>query len=621
MGTESVDIAFLQSDGIAKFWRHLQSVRCNNCQKPVKVDAAGLITRTKQMLKESHVLHPLFSCPNCHGWFCVGCNLFHGNPCVSYQEHVASARTFKSTWCCDQGRLFLIFCLLAGVDPPARQPVSQPAPAPTKAIFARSKAKSSTWMKPERGGLKLSQLPKGTGYGDGFVGRKSARGPAQPTASDNTDDLELYFQGLASLLPSTTKGIREFDSLPQPLVSAMISRSPMLQHASEILRRASIEDINTGPILAVIDFLETAGSHPDTLRALVRPRTIYPPTEQLISLALEQQKHPRAAELETTQSLAATFELLAVPCRKFLDSSRKLSNLEDEEGPKLLEAGQKICDVAGWLGSRHGELPTDESQETGQLSTSSAGQSRHSITSVATRGMTSSAAKPAEPVGSQEFCKASEWHRTNCVKEVLDETILKDFHYRSEALAAANLRPAPRRMKKLLAQVSSLSTDLPDGIYVRHGESRLDVLKVLIVGPVDTPYEHGLFEFDMWIPSEFPQSSPQMFFRTTAGGVIHFNPNLYPNGRVCLSLLGTWGGQGWEPDRSTILQILVSIQAMVFNDKPYHNEPGHEYHQPENYKTHIEQYNRNVEQKTADYAIIGWLTERLSSPQPPGTAT
>ncbi|MQM04276.1 hypothetical protein Taro_037063 [Colocasia esculenta] len=58
---------------------------------------------------------------------------------------------------------------------------------------------------------------------------------------------------------------------------------------------------------------------------------------------------------------------------------------------------------------------------------------------------------------------------------------------------------------------------------------------------------------------------------------IHMNPNLAKNGYVCLSLLGTWYGRGcekWIPHKSTVLQLLVSIQALVLNSQPYFNEPS-----------------------------------------------
>ena len=47
-----------------------------------------------------------------------------------------------------------------------------------------------------------------------------------------------------------------------------------------------------------------------------------------------------------------------------------------------------------------------------------------------------------------------------------------------------------------------------------------------------------------------------MTLRTTGGNSIRFNPNLYSNGYVCLSLLGTWRGssiESWNPKDSNLL--------------------------------------------------------------------
>ena len=46
---------------------------------------------------------------------------------------------------------------------------------------------------------------------------------------------------------------------------------------------------------------------------------------------------------------------------------------------------------------------------------------------------------------------------------------------------------------------------------------------------------------------------------------------------VCVSLLGTWRGQGsenWDPKNSNLLQVLVSIQGLILVNEPYFNEPG-----------------------------------------------
>lgn len=97
----------------------------------------------------------------------------------------------------------------------------------------------------------------------------------------------------------------------------------------------------------------------------------------------------------------------------------------------------------------------------------------------------------------------------------------------------------------------------------------------MIAGPEGTPYAGGLFEFDCFLPINYPNSPPLMHLRTTGGGKVRFNPNLYNNGKVCLSLLGTWPGrpeEQWSPRKSTLLQVLVSIQSMIFIDTPYFNE-------------------------------------------------
>ena len=59
-----------------------------------------------------------------------------------------------------------------------------------------------------------------------------------------------------------------------------------------------------------------------------------------------------------------------------------------------------------------------------------------------------------------------------------------------------------------------------------------------------------------------------------------FNPNLYADGKVCLSLLGTWHGgdssEKWNATHSNLLQVVVSIQGLILIPEPIYNEPGYE---------------------------------------------
>lgn len=52
-------------------------------------------------------------------------------------------------------------------------------------------------------------------------------------------------------------------------------------------------------------------------------------------------------------------------------------------------------------------------------------------------------------------------------------------------------------------------------------------MRVIISGPQDTPYEGGLFVFDVFFPPGYPNVPPLMVLETTGEGRARFNPNLY----------------------------------------------------------------------------------------------
>ncbi|CAA6672994.1 unnamed protein product [Spirodela intermedia] len=151
------------------------------------------------------------------------------------------------------------------------------------------------------------------------------------------------------------------------------------------------------------------------------------------------------------------------------------------------------------------------------------------------------------------------------------------FKLESEAAATCVAKEPPKCwMKRIQYEWKLLQKDLPETIFIRVYEARMDLLRALIIGPSGTPYHDGLFFFDCFFPSTYPDSPPVVRYHS---GGLRLNPNLYASGKVCLSLLGTWSGEGcekWNPKTSTMLQVLVSIQALVLNANPYFNEPGYE---------------------------------------------
>ena len=122
------------------------------------------------------------------------------------------------------------------------------------------------------------------------------------------------------------------------------------------------------------------------------------------------------------------------------------------------------------------------------------------------------------------------WHEQNAVQAIEDEAILNGFTFESPARKAVGKAVQFGRTKRLITELSNLRSSLPEGIFIRHGSSRVDVMKILIIGARGTPYEHGFFEFDLFCPPDYPKYPPTMKLLTTNGGNARFNPNLYEDG-------------------------------------------------------------------------------------------
>ena len=166
---------------------------------------------------------------------------------------------------------------------------------------------------------------------------------------------------------------------------------------------------------------------------------------------------------------------------------------------------------------------------------------------------------------------------------VILETPVPDDHPYRDQPSTSN----PTVMKRTQKEHKILQSPgaIPVGVYVRTWESRLDLFRVLFIGPEGTPYARAPFIMDFHLPTDYPQAPPQAFFHSWPGeagmgGMGRVNPNLYEDGKICLSLLGTWDGnkaEAWNPAKSTLLQVIVSLLGLVLVPEPYFNEAGFEH--------------------------------------------
>lgn len=115
-------------------------------------------------------------------------------------------------------------------------------------------------------------------------------------------------------------------------------------------------------------------------------------------------------------------------------------------------------------------------------------------------------------------------------------------------------------------------------------------------------------------PKDYPIKSPTVRCITTNNGKTRFNPNIYSEGKVCLSILGTWRGNPGEEWSSCqgLESVLLSIQSLM-SSNPYENEPGYETAKKEEAKPAA--YVAKIRHETLRVAVIQRL-EGLLQIQP-----
>ena len=137
-----------------------------------------------------------------------------------------------------------------------------------------------------------------------------------------------------------------------------------------------------------------------------------------------------------------------------------------------------------------------------------------------------------------------------------------------------NIPITKETIKRLVNDIKQITKNplTENGIYYHHDTE--DMLKgyAMIVGPEDTPYFGGFYFFIFNFSRDYPYSPPEIVYCTNSNK-IRFNPNLYVNGKVCISILNTHpSGDKWSACQN-ITSILLSLLTLFTKD-PLLNEPG-----------------------------------------------
>ncbi len=157
--------------------------------------------------------------------------------------------------------------------------------------------------------------------------------------------------------------------------------------------------------------------------------------------------------------------------------------------------------------------------------------------------------------------------------------------------------------KRLQADILELKKPLysESGIFYEQTEADIRHGYGCVFGPQGSPYEDCPMLYEFQVGDSFPFDPPKVQFRTHDRAT-RFHPNMYKEGKVCLSILHTWEGPKW----SSIMRlstVLVTLQSLM-DTNPILHEPGY---------TNLAPEAQNAYTKFVEHSCIRYILERAET--------
>ena len=443
-------------DTVQRFIATVMKTKCHECRSGLILDfdVEQWFRDWSASRDQKHALSICaIPCPNnkCRASTCLGCG---DRPRMGKFVGKHKIDGLVVDWCCESGRIFAIWALLCRYDQMELE----------LQLLQHSQRKYQMPNHSEYGYdidyLGPRRLPRG-GYG----------APVSPVlsfkqADSKTDKTTRLLLGLIiELLPLRN----EHGKAVPPEISAMIELSLLQDRAAELLRNDSLQDTTSRARLyfALFEFFERLGKHPNTTHLVYEKRFAKKQSSGLLVISLPavigskgKWKVGSAPGLilgdveQMAASLISCMGNLAKQSQVLIKASQVASKeFGTAEGADLLEIANRVVELYDSMAAGQGG---------------------------------------AQNMSKINFTTWEEYHQKHCI--VTEDNILAHLVTKLANDARA-LNESPRnRIKRLVTEISEMSTSLPLNIFVKADTGRPDVMKCLIVGPEGTPYECGLFE-------------------------------------------------------------------------------------------------------------------------------
>jgi ubiquitin-conjugating enzyme E2 D/E len=112
--------------------------------------------------------------------------------------------------------------------------------------------------------------------------------------------------------------------------------------------------------------------------------------------------------------------------------------------------------------------------------------------------------------------------------------------------------------KRIQNELKELQKDPPSTCSAGPEGDNIYKWEGFIFGPVDSPYEGGVFKLSIEFPEDYPFRPPHVLFLTKV-----YHPNINSSGSICLDILK----DKWSP-ALTISKVLLSIESLLTDPNP-----------------------------------------------------
>ena len=466
-------------EDLQKFTEEIIRTKCCACKKPLMHDFK--VSHWFQGWIKKHNSGNAFSicsstCKNskCGAKTCIGCGR---EPRTG--RFTSTCNGLKLDWCCEDGRLFAFWVALCKYDEIELQQQMESA-ANLAAHSARGPpiSKGTGYAGKQGWGL-LAMAPQnsnGMALGGGWSGGRMARGQQMnhalnfQQADEKTDPLIGYILSLIiELLPIP------LDDGPKlrapPALRAMIQLSLLVDKVADMLRNDSLRDVSKRSEVynPVLDFVQRLGKRGKTRYLVCDQRFLKKRSSGLQVLSASEsftndsrEDQPlviAGSKDDLASSVVGCMAKLAAQAKQLAEQTKADQSVKNEF---YGETGKSMLQMASKIDKIYSSLATPSYDNQGSKS------------------------------GKDNACRWDAYHEKHRVDR---DSSISNYLCSKVSQAAHSVVNSPRgRIRRIISEQVEMTTSLPQHVFVKVHDSYPHIMKCLIIGPEDTPYEGGMFE-------------------------------------------------------------------------------------------------------------------------------